>query len=177
MLLRLPTAQRPTTPWSTMKEKNRFDSTLRTLSRDCFCTPGQDAQERVRYATECCFGILDRQHVSSSLREEWKYTLSHVRCQPNCNDMRWFNPSSVALCRRCSEPRWLCVKRDDRRSLDDLPKMDNGAGVPMEAGRRLASGPFVTRYYLRRGSGGEIRRQGFLGIDFWVCSPFGRVLL
>ena len=35
---------------------------------------------------------------------------------------RWFNPSSVALCRRCSEPRWLCVRRDDRRSLDDFPK-------------------------------------------------------
>ena len=32
----------------------------------------------------------------------------------------------------------------------------------MKAGRRLASGPFVARYYLRRGSGGEIRRQGFL---------------
>ena len=124
--------------------ENRFDSTLETLSRDCFCTPGQDAQERVRYATECWFGILDRQHVCSSLREEWEYMLSHVRHQPNCNDTRWFNPSSVALCRRCSEPRWLCVKRDDRRSLDDLPKMVNGAGVPMEVRRRLAWGPFVT---------------------------------
>ena len=47
----------------------------------------------------------------------------------------------------------------------------------MEAGRRLASGPFVTSHYLRRGSGGEIRRQGFLGIDILVYSPFGRVLL
>ena len=123
MLLRLPTAQRPTSAWSTMKARsivpfwriarctleNRFDSTLRTLSRDCFWTPGQDAQERVRYATECWFGILDREHVSSSLREEWKYTLSHVRRQPNCNDIRWFNPSPVALCKRCSEPRWLYV--------------------------------------------------------------------
>lgn len=34
----------------------------------------------------------------------------------------------------------------------------------MKAGRRLASGPFVARYYLRRGSGGEIRRQGFLAL-------------
>ena len=96
---------------------------------------------------ECWFSILDRQHVSSSLREEWKFTLSHVHCQPNCNDMRWLNPSPVALCRRCSEPQWLCVKRDDHQSLDDLPKMVNGVGVPMEAGRRLASGPFVSRYF------------------------------
>ena len=28
----------------------------------------------------------------------------------------------MALCRRCSEPRWLCVRGDDRRSLDDFPK-------------------------------------------------------
>ena len=125
--------------------ESRFDSMLRTLSRDRFCTPGKDVQERVICATECWFLFSDRQHVSSLLCEEWEYAFSHVRRQLNRDGTRWFNSSSVAPCRRCSDPRWLCVKRDDRQSLDDLPKLVNGAGVLMEAGRRLASGPFIAR--------------------------------
>ncbi|RMX51853.1 hypothetical protein pdam_00018479 [Pocillopora damicornis] len=44
-----------------------------------------------------------RQKAGSSLCEEREYAFSHVRSQPNRNDTRWFNSSSVAL--RCSDPR------------------------------------------------------------------------
>ena len=152
---------------------SRFGSTLRTLSRDRFFTPGQDCQERVRYATECWFRTLDRQHVSSSFCEEWENAFSHVRCQLNRNDTRWFNSSWVTLCKSCSDSRWLWVKRDDRRSLDDLPKMINGLNFLWKAEGDWPQDPssLVT---IPEGDGS---RQALLGVDIWVCLPFGRVLL
>ena len=45
----------------------------------------------------------------------------------------------------------------------------------MEAVRRLALGPFVARYFPRRGSRSDSSRQAPLAVDIWVCLPFGRV--
>ncbi|CAH3031348.1 unnamed protein product, partial [Pocillopora meandrina] len=56
-----------------------------------------------------------RQKAGSSLGEEREYAFSHVRSQPNRNDTRWFNSSSVAL--RCSDPRTLQMFLFDRKDL------------------------------------------------------------